>query len=1130
MVVLLPLAITPVTISQMKLLLSLHNWRYQIGAKLGAGGMGYVYQAYDRLMQQHIALKQLTVDPADLVFAARPASSPTLDSLVNLAQEFRLLASLRHPHIINVLDYGFDSERKPYFTMELLPQPQTILQAGREQTLAVQVDLLSQLLQALIYLHRRGILHRDLKPENALVTDGHLRVLDFGLSVTLEQACRAPSAGTLLYMAPEVFLGQPVSPASDLYAVGVMAYELLTGRHPFYCTDLDNLVEQWLNTEVDLTPLADLPALASVVGKLLVRQAEDRYQQASEVIGELCAAVQRSVPTESVAIRESFLQAANFVGRDEDLAGLAVALAAAQRGRGSAWLVGGESGVGKSRLLDELRIRALVEGVVVLRGQAVEGGGLPYQLWREPLRRLLLTSELSDREAGVLKPIVPDIANLLGRTVSDAPELEGQAAQQRLRLTIVDLFKRQTQPVLLLLEDLQWSTESLAALRTLLRWVGELPLLIIGSYRDDERPHLPDELPEARLLKLQRLSQPAIAELSAVMLGEAGQQPHFVEFIEQETEGNTFFIVEAVRALAEEAGGLGDIDPLNLPHHVLSGGMKALLRRRLAQVPLWAQPVLKLAAVIGRRIDRQVLTTTSPNLTWESWLTACGDAAVLDSADGHWRFAHDKLRETLLADLAADERPLLHRRVAQALEICYPHDVAYAEALADHWERAGEPSKALPYLVQAAQYLVIITADYPRAEELILRGLASDEPTYRAPLLHLWGESRYYRSDFSTAAAHYQACLQASSHDPNLQVTAYNGLSRVLWKQGNLTEAQGQAQQALVAARALNDAANVAESLYNLGWIAYLEGNFPQATTYLEESLAIWRARQDQRGISWLLSRLAGVFFQCGEYIPARHYVEESLRICHEIGDRFGITSALTNLGLNAKMRGNYAESHHYYTESLALFRAVGNRDGVALTLNNLGNLAINEGDFVAARCYLHEGLQLEQELNNRMGIARCQRNLGFAAYMCGEDELALHHLAESLAIRSAIGQRPGIIAVQADRVFPLLRLRDYPAARAALVEALHLALDLAAAPHHVHALLASAYYAQAQSEYKLAATWVGLLNHAGRWEERITRLLQTLAVALENRLGADCYATACAHGQTLDLATAVQNALARFG
>lgn len=136
------------------------------------------------------------------------------------------------------------------------------------------------------------------------------------------------------------------------------------------------------------------------------------------------------------------------MGRQAELQQLTTALQDTIAGNGSAWLVGGESGVGKSRLLEELRTVGLVEGALVLRGQAVEGGGLPYQLWRDPLRRLVLSVALSDLEAGVLKPIVPDISTLLERDVPDAPELAGEAGQQRLAVTIADVIKRQPQPLL----------------------------------------------------------------------------------------------------------------------------------------------------------------------------------------------------------------------------------------------------------------------------------------------------------------------------------------------------------------------------------------------------------------------------------------------------------------------------------------------------------------------------------------------------------------------------------------------------------------------------------------------------------------------------------------------------------
>src|SRR5258708_18345088 len=208
--------------------------RYQLLDPLGQGGMGIVFRAVDRLSGQHVALKHVMAPTEQLLFASQTGKA---DLRLALASEFQILATLRHPNIIGVLDYGFDEQLRPYFTMDLLEQPRTLMKAARDAALPIKIDLLVQMLQALTYVHRRGIVHRDLKPSNVLVgQDSKVKVLDFGLSLEVGQV--QDSSGTLAYMAPEVMKGERASIAADLYAVGVMAYELLVGHHPF---DTDNI-------------------------------------------------------------------------------------------------------------------------------------------------------------------------------------------------------------------------------------------------------------------------------------------------------------------------------------------------------------------------------------------------------------------------------------------------------------------------------------------------------------------------------------------------------------------------------------------------------------------------------------------------------------------------------------------------------------------------------------------------------------------------------------------------------------------------------------------------------------------------------------------------------------------------
>lgn len=688
--------------------------RYELLSRLGSGGMGEVFRSRDRLTEEIVALKRALREPAAseqttaadsafmqgtetehltmarVVSTSAAGTSKADIARLALASEFRVLSSLRHPNIVSVLDYGFQANGSPFFTMRWLPNPVTIVQAARGASLDEQLDLLFQMLYALSYLHRHGIIHRDLKPSNVLVMNRHVTVLDFGASGLPEFTL----AGTVGFLAPEVANGARPTPASDFYAVGVIAYEMLTGE-PIYRADRPGASAQ-------LERLDALGAIGMLVKTLLaVDPARRHYHDANRLIDDLARAAGRALQPESTDHRDSYLKAAPLIGRHAELEQLTDALESAADGTGSAWLVGGESGVGKSRLLDEIRSRAQVRGLLALSGNAEENQA-PYAIFRPSVLRLALLVGLDDDEAALLKIVFPEIERVLGRPVRDAA-VDPQVFQARLIEVICGVFARYHGPVLLQFEDCHLLGDSLPILQKLTQMTGELPLVIVASFRDHERPEFPSECPGMHLLRLPRFGSREIRDLAASMLGrELSTDPMVVSFLERETEGNAFFLIEAVRELVNASGRLTDVSAAALPDHVFSGGMQTYVRRRLDRLPAWARRVLEVAAIVGRQVDLQVLRAAAPDADLDALLVVCGNAAILEGYGYQWRFTHDKLREALLAEVDRETRRALSKQGAAAIEAVHGAAPEWIHAQAVLWKEGGVPDKAAHYLLLAA--------------------------------------------------------------------------------------------------------------------------------------------------------------------------------------------------------------------------------------------------------------------------------------------------------------------------------------------------------------------------------------------------------------------------------------------
>lgn len=978
--------------------------RYQLLHLLGSGGMGRVFQAQDWLTGEMVALKQVGTS------ALGAGSDPQFR--LALAGEFQVLASLRHPNIIGVRDYGFDSGREPYFSMDLLPKAQTIVAAGQNATPAAKIDLLLQLLHALIYLHHQQIIHRDLKPGNVLVSGRELKVLDFGLATLAKK--REGATGTLAYMAPELLQGQPAGPSSDLYAVGLLGYELFAGWFP-YPTSPSQLIQSILYEQPNWDYVEIGPQLRTVFQQLLAKEPSSRPPTADAVVMALSQATGRNLPIETYATRESFIQAAPFTGRDNELSQLTQALHTTQQGQGQSWRVSGESGVGKSRLLQELRTLALVQGVIVLHGQASENGPA-YQTWLPILRRLLLLAEPTAEEAAVLKPLVTDIEQLLARPVADPPPLQPQQARPRLLATITTLLQRAAsqQPLLLLLEDIHWAGDnSLELLQWLNRQISQMAALLIATYRDDEAPQLAVKLAEMNSLALQRLSMNQIAHLSQAMLGPAGQSAHLVTFLNRETEGNTFFVVEVMRALAETAGRLERIAEMALPQPILAGGMMTILQRRLGRIPAGYTPLTQLAAISGRVLDLAVLNQASdqsPDL--DNWLTIGANAAVFAVQDNQWQFAHDKLRQAALLKLTPSQHQQLHGQIGQAIEQVYAHQLTNQYPnLAHHYQQAQNRSKASHYTRLAADAAQAAFANIEAIAyyQQLLTLLDEADLTGRADAILKLSHLFRYQGQMDKAEAGYQQLLDQPDLPPSVLARACLGLGGSYRAQSKYPQALDWLEKARQSYTSFNDPAGLTDTLSEIGAVLYYRGDYAAAGREMSHCLTLAQALNDQQRTAQAYQQLGNIAFDMGDYATTRAHYQASLELRRHLGDKNGLAAALSNLAILALYEGNFSLGLELGQQSLAIRRETGDKAGQAIGLNNLGILAKELGDFALAERYYQEGLTLHQAFNDRQGIAGSMVNLGVLAFLQGRYGQAQQLYDTALAMRRQIGDRWGI-------------------------------------------------------------------------------------------------------------------------
>lgn len=700
--------------------------RYEVIRLLGEGGMGSVYEAFDREAQRSIAVKTL--------IQASPAA------VLRFKQEFRTLADVQHPNLVQLHEFVATETGEVFFTMELV-RGTTFVHYVRDLRGAVDFDrlrhALRQLVEGLSALHEAGKLHRDIKPPNVLVTnEGRVVILDFGVAAEVSTLNGLPAGdaevvGTVPYMAPEQTTGSAPGPASDWYSVGVVLYQALTGTVPFLGT-AEQIIAQ--KTSVDpVAPsqhVAGLPQDLETLCLALLARDPARRPSADEIRTSL-GALTATMPPPKHALHE-------LVGREPHLNALREAAQVASTGEQLVMFVAGLSGMGKSALLRQfLDEQVQQHDAVVLRGRAYERESVPFKAvdaiidaLTTHLSRLAKNGEqipLPD-DIGLVAKIFPVLARVPGVTdASSHDELDPIRLRRRAFAALSDLLVSvaEQRPLILYVDDAQWGdADSAALLLGVLRAPTAFPLMLIVSYRANEAhssaflQQLRAQLPErtrVREIEVGPLPLEDAEQLAFDLLPGARRSRSTAQAVARESAGSPFLVEELASSLAfdKDASAKGHV--VDLSNVTLEGMISA----RARQLPEDARQLLELVAIEGAPIPVALVAAAARGgerfednvrlLRWYRFVRA----GLRDGREVV-EMSHDRIRETVVAQLPAAAIRAHHAVLARVYE---PNAETNPEPMVVHLFGAGETERGARFAEVAADRAVAMLA-FDRAAQL----------------------------------------------------------------------------------------------------------------------------------------------------------------------------------------------------------------------------------------------------------------------------------------------------------------------------------------------------------------------------------------------------------------------------
>lgn len=1004
---------------------SVFGSRYEMIQKLGEGSVSTVFLARDTQKNRECILKLL-----------KEQYHLDEEAVQRFQFEFISIHRINHPNIIQVYEL-----HPYYYTREYL--------AGREFRTLSKLDM-AEILQAatdfaagLEEIHRCGIIHRDLRPNNLRFSErGQLKILDFGFALTMDPSYKPlgiQNAPTLNYMSPELIKGYEIDPRSDIYSFGVILYELLTGRLPFDPLQARTTSVRPLELKPP-SPRALNPKIPEKLEELILscldKDISKRIESATDILDRLRElSGQSEILSAQIERGAQVLLSPQFVHREAQLSKLLKFLDQSLQIGCEFVVITGEAGVGKSRLLAELRaLRVLYEDqFFVLVSQETETNSFaPFiQMFELLLKRYTkehpIRKKLVERYGDFFLSFCPGLSKESDLFRCKKNEKLTHGERRRFILSILqDLVELQF--VGIFLENLQWSDpETVEVLEQIIQIKNRRNFFLAGTYLGDS---VLEETPFQRLfyqLKMNRsvheisltnLVQSRLSLLIGSMLGQWKAPPPLIARLFHLTQGNPGLVEKIMRDLANRGliykkGGkividIADYNRIEKPPELVD----ELLQRTKNLNPN-LKDFLKVASALERKLDLEVMTRImrlkeSQMSLLASDLLAQGFLVLIEDHENRKNAAFGSLtlKEVTYQQIPEKERLKLHEAIGYALEKLKSKQ---KEKLARHFERAQNYKKAIYYYFETAQEYET-RQRYPEAilfyEKTNSLLPFRENKKLQILILERLGMLYYKVSNYTRAIECYKTGLNLAEKISN-PGPFYLGLGEVYLSQGDWKQAYNYFHiQYNISVK--NKKTKGAYELAQMGYTFLHRDMHLKAEELFQEAIKISKELKNLPVLALSLSGLGEIYLLRGDWEQAQTTLQEAFQIAEPLANPHLNARILAHFSLHYLQLNQTHKAFKYMEDALYLADSCQDVELLIFLQNYFGELFESLGRHEKASTLYREALKSAEEHNHNLGIAYSCLSLGRALIEIEQIKEAKNYLLRSTTLYEHLGHQYG--------------------------------------------------------------------------------------------------------------------------